>query len=389
MKAVYVLHLTNEHDGSTKAFVNMLTGLMKRGVEPFVVIPDNQGIANKLREMGVKTCILHYKYCTYPSLENFKDFVLFVPKMFLRLVANELSAIRLSREARKFGAEIIHTNVSVLDVGYKAARKLQIPHILHIREYCEESLGLHFYPSRGSFLKKLKTENSYSICVTKAIAEYEDVGEWKNARVIYDGVLPNDETQKPSDKENHFLYVGAIREDKGVFDLIRSYSKYCELSKTVFPLYVVGSANDEKQQNRLVEMLETLHIENKVKLLGHRSDVFELMTKAAAVVVPSRSEGFGFVPVESMFAGSLVVGKNVGGVKEQFDNGVEITGDEIALRYDNDDELTNRLVEISENGIESYKYMIEHAQGVVSTLYSHEKNSALVYDFYKEIIDNQ
>jgi len=389
MKVVYVLHLTNEYDGSTKAFINMLSGVIKLGVEPLVIIPDNQGITMKLHEMNVKTLTLNYKYCTYPKLKNSVDFVLFIPKMILRLTINEIAAHRLSREAKKFGAEIIHTNVSVLDVGFKAAKKMQIPHILHIREYCEESLGLHFYPSRNSFLKRLKKENSYSICVTKAIAKYDEVDELKNARVIYDGILPKETTKISADKENHFLYVGTIREDKGIFDLIHSYSRYCELSKNVLPLYVVGSADDERQQNHLVETIKKLQLEQKVKLFGHRSDVFELMSKAAAVIVPSRSEGFGFVPVEAMSVGSLVVGKNVAGIKEQFDNGKEMTGEEIALRYENNNELTNRLIEVSDNGIEKYFDITKRAQQVVNKLYSHDRNSELVFEFYKEILNNQ
>lgn len=389
MKVVYVLHLTNEHDGSTKAFINMLSGVIKLGVEPLVVIPDNQGIATKLHEMNIKTIILNYKYCTYPKLKNFVDLLLFIPKMILRLVTNEFAAHRLSVESKKNGVEIIHTNVSVLDIGYKAAKKMKIPHILHIREYCEESLGLHFYPSRKFFLKRLKKENSYSICVTKAVARYDEVDKWESTRVIYDGILPKETTKISADKEKYFLYVGAIREDKGIFDLIHSYSKYCKFSKNILPLYVIGSTDDEKQQTRLVETIKKLQLEQKVELLGYRSDVFEFMSKATAVIVPSRSEGFGFVPVEAMSIGSLVIGKNVAGIKEQFDNGKETTGEEIALRYENSEELTNRLVEVSGNGIESYFDIIKRAQQVVNTLYLHDKNSERIFEFYKEILNNQ
>ena len=45
------------------------------------------------------------------------------------------------------------------------------------------------------------------------------------------------------------------------------------------------------------------------------------MSKALALFVPSSFEGFGFITVEAMFCGCLVIGRNTGGTKEQFDNG--------------------------------------------------------------------
>lgn len=57
------------------------------------------------------------------------------------------------------------------------------------------------------------------------------------------------------------------------------------------------------------------------------------MSKAQALIVASRFEGFGFITTEAMWNDCLVIGKNIAGTKEQFDNGVAETGHEIGLRF--------------------------------------------------------
>ena len=71
--------------------------------------------------------------------------------------------------------------------------------------------------------------------------------------------------------------------------------------------------------------------------------------------------------------------------KEQFDNGLNFTGDEIALRYQTVGELSNIMIDVVEKGIESYFPMIENAQKAVVNFYTIEESAKQVYNFYKQI----
>ena len=55
---------------------------------------------------------------------------------------------------------------------------------------------------------------------------------------------------------------------------------------------------------------------DNVKFLGIRKDIYSLMKNAMALVVSSPSEGFGFITVEAMLNGCLVIGRNTAGTKE-------------------------------------------------------------------------
>lgn len=86
------------------------------------------------------------------------------------------------------------------------------------------------------------------------------------------------------------------------------------------------------------------------------------MYNAAVFVVPSRNEGFGFITAEAMFNGTIVIGKNTGGTKEQMDNGKENTKSEIAFRYINLQNLTDLLFKAQNLTYESYMNVAQKAQ---------------------------
>lgn len=64
------------------------------------------------------------------------------------------------------------------------------------------------------------------------------------------------------------------------------------------------------------EEAASLGLQNKVKFLGTRSDVPELLSKAHIFVLPSNWEGFPISILEAMRAGLPVVASDVGGVRE-------------------------------------------------------------------------
>jgi glycosyltransferase involved in cell wall biosynthesis len=129
-------------------------------------------------------------------------------------------------------------------------------------------------------------------------------------------------------------------------------------------------------------------ISKYIKLLGIRKDILEIYSHAKAFIVPSLSEGFGFITAEAMFSGCLVIGNNTAGTKELFDNGKEITGEEIALRYSTQEQLIQHLIDVTNNPSLEYEAMILRGQAVAKQLYSIEENANKIHKFYLFIIQN-
>ena len=96
MRIAYILSATIPNGGATKAFVSLLQGLTKKGVEPFIVCPDEDGIYNEFVAMGIPTLALTYRPATYPYLRTIKDKLFFLPRTIARLLVNIKAARSLT-----------------------------------------------------------------------------------------------------------------------------------------------------------------------------------------------------------------------------------------------------------------------------------------------------
>lgn len=386
-KILYVLSGTDLYGGATKSFLNMLNGLTKKNIVPFVVCPDKLGLYKVLKEQGVKVVYINYRKSVYPKLFTLKDYILFLPRLLFYLYLNNKAAIVLQKYCIKFNPDIIHTNVSVIDVGYKVAKQMKIPHIWHIREYGDIDFNYHYYPSKQSFLSKFDRKGSYTICITKDIMKHFSLSVNKYNKVIYNGILSKSYITQDIDKSNYILWAGRIEPTKGTLDIILAYKElFMKYSQLTTRLLIAGGISNNEYYKKILSFIKKFHLERYVILLGERKDISNLMQKAIALVVTSQNEGFGRITAEAMFNGCLVIGRNTAGTKEQFDNGKEITKEEIGLRYNSMDELVSILENILVKKNVNYDKIILNSQNTVRSYYTVEQNIDEVYKFYNEIL---
>ena len=75
------------------------------------------------------------------------------------------------------------------------------------------------------------------------------------------------------------------------------------------PLQIVGNGPEFA---KLKNQIQRLGLEEKVELLGSRSDVSDLMAKSDLLVVASTREGFSYVVLEALRAKLIVISSNTG-----------------------------------------------------------------------------
>lgn len=387
MKVLFVTSSTTTHGGGSKSFLQMLLGLASYGIDPLVIFPDNQGLFQVLQQRGI-ACIATrhpYRMSVYPNVRTLNDALLFIPKLTYRFIINNISTIQLLKIAKQFRPDLIHSNVSVTAIGYYVARFYKLPHIWHIREYGDLDFDFHYYPSRSAQLKRYKQSRSHTICITKDIQRYNKLENWCHSHVIYNGILSKESSLYNKIKKNYFLFAGRLEKAKGILPLIDAYAEYCKKVEEPIPLYLAGSGTTD-YVNIIHEQIIQSQIDKHVIFLGMRDDILTLYKDAKALIVPSSSEGFGRITAEAMFVGCLVIGKNTAGTKEQFDNGKEMLGKEIGLRYNNKEQLVQQLIYVTKNSLESIEPIILRGQQVAIQLYATEHNVAHVYNLYKQIV---
>jgi len=386
MKVAYILHQTTSIGGGNKSFMEMLKGLMQKGVQPYIIMPNRDDLFHDFERMNIPTFVTTFRNNAYPDVQSWKDFLLFIPRLFARIIVNQKATNEVVQYLRDKKIDLIHTNVSVCNIGYKVARKMNLPHIYHVREYGDKDFNIHYFPSKKTLLKSLESPMSYTIFITKDIQKHFHQESKPASRVIYNGIQPRVSLLPTSENTDFFLFAGKVKPPKGLLELIIAYNRYKACVSNNLPLYVAGDTEDQAYYKKIQKFISDNHLNNDIKFLGVRKDINSLMRQAKAIIIPSWNEGFGRCMAEAMFNGCLCIGHNTGGTKEQMDNGISSTGQEIALRYNTEEQLVQLLCKVSNSDKESFLAMKERAFQTVNNLYSSEANIQSVLMFYHYIL---
>ncbi len=388
MKILYIVNSTNMSGGATKSFMTMILGLKGMGVEPHVVTPDKEGLYNILKDLGVAVLQLNYRMNVYPDFVSLKDKILFLPRLICRRGMECIATSRIIDYCKTNSIEAIHTNVSIISCGLSAAKKLKIPHILHIREYVDWDFGYKPYPSKKSFYRNIIGKNKYVICITKGIQKHHNLSS-QNSQVIYNGIAAVSVPPAENHISNYFLFVGRIEPSKGAIDTLKAYKLFCEQNPTNSTLLkMAGEFSDYNYLKKVQSYILENRLERRVELLGNRDDINNLMQSAMATIIASYFEAFGRCLPESMLNGCLTIGRNTGGTKEQYDNGVELFGKEIGLRFNTVEELATCLKKVATEPSSSFDEMRNIARKTVYKLYDEIVYVNNIYSLYKTILSN-
>lgn len=383
MKILYIVH-TNAVGGSNKALFNILN-YMKSRHEVRVVFPKptngHSVVQDYLEQNGIK----YYSPYFYDALVYGTDKN--VVRRFIRTIGRLYRHLKMRRKIKgiidEFQPDIVHTNNGIIDIALDYCIKKGIPHIWHLREYQDLDFKMSVMPSKKIWLSRIHKQGNYNIAITKGIYNYFNL---RNCDIyIYDGVLDLSRIVSNNNvKTNYFLFVsgGVFTPGKGLLDALQAFSKFY-LKYNDYLLYVVGKIVNCSYRNECESFIKKNNLSDKIKFLGIRNDVNELMANSIATLVPSEFEGFGFITVEAMFNDSLVIGRDSAGTKEQFDNGLNVTGEEIGMRFRTIDEMGNCMERAI---IEDTSDMRLRAKSVVTKLYTIEESCKKIEQYYKNII---
>lgn len=145
----------------------------------------------------------------------------------------------------------------------------------------------------------------------------------RNITIIHNGVDFSYNPKKTPEKalKKTAIYLGALSEDKGIFDTVHAFSEIIRKDED-WQLWIVGKSSVDIDK-RLKELVKNLNIKNKVKFWGFVSDKkkFELLAQSSFLINPSIREGWGLVNIEANSVGVPVIGYNVPGMKDSVING--------------------------------------------------------------------
>ena len=386
MKILYILNSANIFGGSTKSFLRYFHPLIENhdDIEAIICASHEMKEWSANHKKKIKYYKVNPKFYTYPSTHSFKDTLQFIPKLIAKTIANYIEYRKIVKIARKERVDIIHTNVSVINIGYLAAKKLNIPHVYHLREFQTSDFGMKIIPSFSKFTQRLQVNWNYNICITKAIQQHYGLND-NNSKVIYNGVKSLKYTPTTKEKQPYFLFVGRLEESKGIEDVIEAFGK-ATTANSSYNLLIAGDTNDFTYKEKLHNLSKATGKSERIKFLGNRQDVEQLMQQATAIIIASKREAFGLITAEAAFNRCLIIGKYTGGTKEQINNGVAVCGIKSGIEYNTLEEMRTILGDVAERP-NDYTEIVDSAYKTALKLYSIESFVNSIYHYYLSIYE--
>lgn len=185
----------------------------------------------------------------------------------------------------------------------------------------------------------------------------------------YINANPSSDLEMIAPESRKIIMVAGFRWEKDQDTIIRALKRL----PAQFHLFLVG---DGERKYKLISLASTIGVEDRVHLLGLRSDVPQLLHASDYVVMSSHFEGLSLSSVEGMCVGKPFLASDVDGLREV------VNGAGILFPHEDDETLANEILRLESseslrNGISercqvrAKEFDISKMAQAYSTLYNH------------------
>lgn len=296
--------------GAEQVLYNLLARLDRDVWHPVLVYHPSDGIAafvERVEGLGVETLSL-------PRIKNIRD---------VSGIKHFVAGLRSVRP------RIFHANLNWIlscTYGITAAFLAGVKTIVATQ---------HLYGEMETRRQTL-IQRFVSLVVDRYIAVSNDIAHQlkkdiffsSKVQVVHNGILTNDfastdprsgkteQTIRKDSKQNPeiILTVARLVEQKGLQYLLKA------IPLVPGPLFLF--AGDGPDRDDMERDIKELNIGNRVRILGYRDDIPELLSECSAFVLPSLYEGHPLSVMEAMAAGRPVIASDIKGIDEIIVNGV-------------------------------------------------------------------
>lgn len=369
--------------GASWSLLRLAIELKKLGVNVIVILPTGEQLVSELNKQQIPTYIVnqHTGRYWYKDLNSGSELRV---KTIARSILNKIAYIRIAHILKKNNIQIVHMNTLTSFVAAKAAVKLKLKVVWHIREFMEEDLNLTFCNKEQSY--KLINNSSQIIAISSSIKEkYSKVLNNSNIKVVYNGIDIDNYFCKRMLFTNHKLkiaIIGRVTEQKGQMEYLQAIKMLPDSIKENIQSYIIGDANSEEYGIKIQNYVRENNMQSIVTFTGFKKDVAKYMKSIDILCSCSKCEAFGRTTVEGMLAGCVIIGTDTGATPEIVDNG------ENGYIYEsgNPQQLSKRIEYIYNHRKEAQEIAIK-GQIKAKQNFTAEKNASEIFEIYKEILE--
>ena len=378
-----ILYITNKDDkyGGAQCLMELMDSICKYDdMEVVFLNPEKNNFNSWCSKRKIENYSIKYysqMYCKHNRGIVF--WVKYLSYFFRYFLLNPFAIRNIEKTINIKSFDFIHTNTSTVDIGMILAKRNDVKHVWHLREFGKEDM--HFIPFRIDCYKRMNRDGGNFIAISDVIKKAwikKGINEDKITR-LYDGVKADSITQNEkifAEDKIKIAFCGSITSFKDQEQLIRAFCLLPKNDREKFRVDFWGTGNPEYIKH-LQELINVNHLESIFTFKGYSNDLYKELLNYDIGMNCSNSEAFGRVTAEYILAGLLTVASDTGANIELIQQ--ERTG--IVFKKNEDIDLANRLRWIQNN--RSICVTIAK-QGAVFARenYSIEKNVKEFYEFY-------
>lgn len=173
---------------------------------------------------------------------------------------------------------------------------------------------------------------------TKAAAFLRELGYRKNLAIVTGSVQTPERWHSRDERDCDLVFVGRLTECKRPDRFISIVAGVAKRIPRITAM-VIGNG---QEMTAAWQQARTMGVEDRVKFLGTREDVSELLCRSKVYVLTSRSEGLSIAMIEAMAVGTVPVVADVGDLRDLVQDGV--TG--FVVDEDNIEGFRDRIVQM-------------------------------------------
>lgn len=306
---ILVAHPGSQLYGSDRVALDSIRAMVERGWEVTLTTPTSGPLTRKARELGARTVSIDV-----PVLRKSVLNPLGLLQLLWQTIRSLVPAVRL---ARRSGADGIYISTVTVPFWSIIGRVAGRPMVCHLHEAEAGAPGIvRKLIARPVLLSRLVISNSdFSLRTLMA-----DLGSRRpRSRVILNPIPVEGSTTEPRAELRppvQILFVGRLSPRKGPQVAVAAVEELTSRGLDV-SLSLLGDTftGYEWFERQLHEMVELAGLQENVRFLGFRDDVWPYLAATDIVVIPSTvPEPFGNTAVEAVVARRPVVASAIGGL---------------------------------------------------------------------------
>lgn len=308
MSVVRVLHiLPNIGPGGAERMAVHLMRALDRGRFEVRALSLYDPVGSDLEELLALSEVPVWNLGKRPGLD---------PRMF----------VRIDHALRRFRPHVAHTHLAALRYAWLPMLYRDVPAMVHtvhnLAEYEVDRPGLLLHRlafRRGVVPVAIGQEVAASISQVYGIQGFPSIHYGIPVEVYGNARIAREQWRRQegfAPEDTLFVCVARLKAQKNHALLLRSFAQGAASYPGARLLLVGGSKQETEQEARLRKQAETLGLGDKVRFMGLRTDIPEVLAAADVFVLSSDWEGNPLAIMEAMAAGKPVISTAVGGVPE-------------------------------------------------------------------------